>query len=64
MVHPVYLESEEGVDSFLGMMRQIGGARLLPRKERSQASHADEEDGDADEGDREEREEEEKTVVG
>jgi hypothetical protein len=51
VVHPEYTKSEEGLVSFFGMVRQVGGAKLLPRKPRHETREDDEgeeEGGDAD----------------
>ena len=64
VVHPMYVDSQEGIESFLGMIRQIGGQRLLPRKAKKETTDAGtaEEGEDVDGGD-EDKDKTEKTVV-
>lgn len=41
VVHREYVESEEGVRSFLGMMAQAGGPKLLPRRDKTMLEEQD-----------------------
>lgn len=53
VVHPMYVESEEGIESFLCMMRNIGGPRLLPRRrhyKKTASCKNDDDEGELEEG--------------